>query len=281
MEKHIELIELKKYFQSGIRGLKVQALDGLSLSVHKGEAFGLLGPNGAGKSTAIKIILGIIKQSAGRCLVFGNPLNKNAKKRIGYLPEAPNFYKFLSAKELVVFYARLCGMSKANALEAAMKAVDMVGLKDAADRSLAGYSKGMLQRAGLAQAIVHDPELVVLDEPSSGLDPVGMSDMAEMIFRLKEKGKTILLCSHLLNEVEGLCDKVAIISKGKLAATGILSEMLTLDGIKDIRFENLNDETLQAVKTEAQKGGAKIISQADASLSLSEYFRNIIKKDVK
>jgi ABC-2 type transport system ATP-binding protein len=277
----IELKSLKKYYHSGVRGLGVQALDGLSLEVARGETFGLLGPNGAGKSTAIKVILGLVKPNSGSCLLFGEKLSRNARKRLGYLPEAPNFYRFLSARELVVFYARLCGMPKSAALESAKKVLDVVGLSDAADRRLSEYSKGMLQRAGLAQAIVHDPELVILDEPSSGLDPIGMADMADMIMRLKESGKTVLLCSHLLNEAENLCDRVAIVNQGKIAASGKLQDLLTIGNLTDMKFENLGAAAEAAVEKAASENGARMLSKNAAKITLSEYFKNTLKREGK
>ncbi|MBO5780846.1 MAG: ABC transporter ATP-binding protein, partial [Opitutales bacterium] len=198
MENVVEISNLKKYYHCGLRGVLVSALDGVSFSVKRGEVFGLLGPNGAGKSTAIKIILGLLRQNSGQCLVFGEKISPRTKSKIGYLPEAPNFYKFLTAAELVVFYARMSGMGAKEAEIAAKKSLEAVGLKDALNRNLSTFSKGMLQRAGLAQAIVHNPELVILDEPNSGLDPVGMNDMAEMVLRLKREGRTVLICSHML-----------------------------------------------------------------------------------
>ena len=280
-EKIIEIENLRKYFRSGVRGLGVQALDGLTLNVARGETFGLLGPNGAGKSTAIKIILGLIKPNGGTCKLFGEKLSKASRRRLGYLPEAPNFYKFLSARELVAFYGRLCGMGKKQAYAATEKVLETVGLSDAADRRLSEYSKGMLQRAGLAQAIVHNPELVILDEPSSGLDPIGMADMADMIMRLKKDGKTVLLCSHLLNEVESLCDRVAIVSQGKIAASGKLDELLLLKNQTDIVFENLNDNAFADVEKIAAQHGANVRSSTPARMQLSEYFRNTVKKGGK
>ena len=179
---------VSKYYKFGVRGILIKALDGVSFSMRENEVLGLIGANGAGKSTLIKIIIGAARASSGRCLVFGAPLSRKSKTRIGYLPEAPYFYKFLTGFELVRFYAKLSGMSSAEAKTAAMRALNLVGLGGAADRRVGLYSKGMLQRAGLAQAIVHNPDLVILDEPASGLDPAGAADMAEIILRLKREG---------------------------------------------------------------------------------------------
>ncbi len=281
METILEIKGLKKYYKSGIRGLVVAALDGLDLEVKKGEIFGMLGPNGAGKSTAIKIILGLLKANSGECKIFGEKMSSRLRKRIGYLPEAPNFYKFLSAKELIVFYAKLCGMKGKQAEEASIKALELVGLSDALNRRLSTYSKGMLQRAGLAQAIVHDPEFVILDEPSSGLDPIGMADMADMILRLKADGKTVLLCSHMMDEVEKLCDRVAIIAKGKVLASGSLDDLLEKANTTNIVLENLSENGKAALEATAIASGAKILEVSAAKISLSEYFNKLVKKELQ
>ena len=204
MSEAITVKNLKKYYGSGMRSRAIAALDGATFSVESGEIFGLLGANGAGKSTAIKVITGLIRQSSGECLVFGQKLSRAARAQMGYLPESPYFYRFLTGFELTVFYAKLCGMKTAEAKAAAMRALNTVGLDDAADRRLALYSKGMTQRAGLAQAIVHNPKLLVLDEPASGLDPVGADDLCNIILRLKGEGKTILMSSHIMGEIEKL-----------------------------------------------------------------------------
>lgn len=281
MEPVLSIAGLKKYYRSGVRGKVVAALDGLDLEVGRGEVFGLLGPNGAGKSTAIKIILGILRASAGQCLVFGAPISKAAKKRIGYLPEAPNFYRFLTGRELVIFYAKLCGLRGADAAARAEKALAGVGLGEAMDRRLSEYSKGMLQRAGLAQAIVHNPEFVILDEPSSGLDPVGMSDMADMIRLLKESGKTVLLCSHLLDEVEKLCDRVAIVSRGRVAACGRIDELLERENTWYLEAEGLNEICRSRVMQTVAECGGQVTSEGPAKMPLAEFFRKTVGEDAK
>lgn len=271
----VEISNLKKYYHSGLRGVLVNALDGVSFSVKRGEVFGLLGPNGAGKSTAIKIILGLLRQNSGQCLVFGEKISPRTKSKIGYLPEAPNFYKFLTAAELVVFYARMSGMGAKEAEIAAKKSLEAVGLKDALNRNLSTFSKGMLQRAGLAQAIVHNPKLVILDEPNSGLDPVGMNDMAEMVLRLKREGRTVLICSHMLREVERLCDSVAILYKGSVAACGNLRELLSDSESVSFKAKNPPPEFLQSVRDSAEKFGVELEAETSAG-SLADFFNKII-----
>jgi len=273
----IEISDLKKYYRSGIRSIAVEALGGISLSVDEGEVFGLIGPNGAGKSTAIKIILGLIKESSGTCAVFGEKISSKAKEKIGYMPENPYFYRYLTGLELVSFYAKLCGMTSSRAKDAALRALRTVGLSDAANRRLSLYSKGMVQRAGLAQAIVHDPKLVVLDEPASGLDPIGAADMAQTVLKLKSEGKTVLLCSHMMSEVEKLCSRAAILYRGKIAASGELDELLSIQGRSRLDIDNADSHTLDAVSEYARKLGANVVKTSAAKISLDEFFRKTVE----
>lgn len=281
MSSCVKISNVSKYYRSAVRGVGIQALSGLSLEIPRGGVFGLLGPNGAGKSTTIKIILGLLKPNSGECLVFGERMGRRARARIGYLPESPNFYRFLTGLELVSFYARLCGMSARDAAAASAAVLERVGLADAANRRLAEYSKGMLQRAGLAQALVHGPELVILDEPSSGLDPIGMEDMARMILDLKNEGRTVLLCSHMLGEVEGLCDRVAILCGGRLAVSGKLSELLERPGVSEVSVENLTPEAMEAMGRAAAENGARIGGVSPARVPLAEYFSEIVRGGAK
>ena len=278
MESALEVENLRKHFKSGVRGIVVQALDGLSFSVERGSVFGLLGSNGAGKSTAIKIIMGLLRANSGEVRIFGQKISNAVKRRVGYLPESPNFYKFLSSYELVLFYARLCGLDAKSAAEASKKTLELVGLGDAMQRRLSGYSKGMLQRAGLAQAIVHNPDLVILDEPSSGLDPLGMADMSDMVRRLKDAGKTILLCSHQMSEVEALCDNILILNRGKVYAEGRLGELLKKKDSKVLEISGISQE---AAAEAVAKAGGKVERAGDAKISLEEYFRAALERDLK
>lgn len=278
MQSVIKIENLRKYFRYGLRGIGIQAVDGISLEVEEGEVFGLLGPNGAGKSTTIKIILGLTRQNSGKCLLFGKEMARQTRKDIGYLPESPYFYKFLTGFELVVFYAKLCGMSNNSAKNAAMKALNLVGLDDAANRQIALYSKGMVQRAGLAQAIVHNPRLLILDEPASGLDPIGASDMADIILRLKAEGKTVLLCSHMMSEVEKLCSRAAILSKGKIAAMGKLDDMLSISGTSRIELKNAGASQLESIRNYAESLGVEVSKAECAKIPLDDFFRKVILK---
>ena len=274
----IEIKNLKKHYRYGIRGMAVQAVDGISMSVDEGEVFGMLGPNGAGKSTTIKIILGLLRQSSGECLIFGEKLSRDSRRLMGYLPESPYFYKFLSGFELVKFYARLCGMGEKEAKTATMKALNLVGLGDAANRQVGLYSKGMVQRAGIAQAVVHNPRLVILDEPASGLDPIGAADMVDIIARLKREGKTVLLCSHMMSEVEKLCTRAAILNRGKIAAMGMLDEMLAQKDATDMEFETDDAEKLAQIRDFAASRGVATLKTERAKISLDEFFRKTVEK---
>jgi ABC-2 type transport system ATP-binding protein len=223
----VELAALTKEFSIGLRGVKLRAVDGLTLRIEPGQVYGLLGPNGSGKSTTIKMLLGLLQPTAGTCSIFGVSSGRvEARRDVGYLPESPYFYRHLSGRELVRFYARLCGM-RGRSLETRIDAVVMlVGLSEAADRGVGTYSKGMLQRIGLAQALVHDPKLLVLDEPTAGVDPVGSASIAELILQLKAQGKTVLITSHLLGQMEDICDRVAILDRGRLILEGAVADLV-------------------------------------------------------
>lgn len=223
----IELRGVVQDFASGLRGLKVRALDRVDLRVPCGKVFGLLGPNGSGKSTAIKVMLGLLTPTMGVVTISGGPsTRREARRAIGYMPEAPQFYPYLTGRELVRFYARLCGMAGAVMESRIGIVLKQVGIAEAADRRVGGYSKGMLQRIGLAQAMVHDPEILILDEPTAGLDPLGTAAISKLVLELKAAGKTVLLTSHLLSQMEELCDRIAILDRGRVILEGKMPEVL-------------------------------------------------------
>ena len=223
----LEVHDLVKDFAVGLRGVKLRAVDHLSLSVPAGQVYGLLGPNGSGKSTTIKLLLGLLTPTAGRCRIFGVPSERvEARRDVGYLPESPYFYRHLSGRELVRFYAEMCGLRGPALRERVAESLAVVGLTEAADRRVGTYSKGMLQRVGLAQALVHDPRLLILDEPTAGVDPVGSAAISDLILQLKSRGKTILITSHLLGQIEDICDRVAILDRGKLILEGAVAELV-------------------------------------------------------
>ena len=218
---------LQKTFKVGFWGRKVTALEGLDLEVRQGEVFGFLGPNGAGKTTTIKMLMGLIYPTSGQAWLFGRPIgDQESKARLGFLPESPYFYDYLTGHEFLQFYGHLFGIRGAALEKRIDELLELVGMSHARNLQLRKFSKGMLQRVGIAQALINDPELVVLDEPMSGLDPIGRKEIRDLILRLKESGKTIFFSSHILHDAELLCDRVAIILKGKLVACGTVSELI-------------------------------------------------------
>jgi len=225
MEAAIEIEKLTVRYTA--RGGDVEALHELSLSVAGRQIVGFLGPNGAGKTTTIHALLGFIQPSAGSARIFGEDIRKSiARRRIGYLPELPDFYKFLTGRELLRTAGRLFGLPRAMLNERIPALLEQVGLTDAADRRIGTYSRGMMQRIGVAQALVNDPDLVILDEPTGGLDPLGRMAIRGLIGGLRDAGKTVFFSSHELSEVELVCDRVAILANGRLAAEGPVDELV-------------------------------------------------------
>jgi ABC-2 type transport system ATP-binding protein len=241
--------ELRKVYRTGFwLNQKVVSLKNCSLTVYKGETFGLLGPNGAGKTTLLKLLLGIILPTSGRGLLFGQPLgDRHVKERIGYLSENPYLYEYLTGWEFLQFAAGLFQISPSLQRQRIPQLLELVGLSlaDARKKQMRRYSKGMLQRVGMAQALINDPELIFLDEPMSGLDPVGRYQMREIILSLKAAGKTIFFNSHILSEVEQICDRVAILSQGELICSGSLSELLGSDNTYHIKGQGGDWEILK------------------------------------
>jgi ABC-2 type transport system ATP-binding protein len=241
----IEISGLIKDFSVGLRGVKLRAVDNLNLRIEPGQVYGLLGPNGSGKSTTIKIILGLLEPTAGACRVFGVPGTKvEARLDVGYLPESPYFYRHLTGRELVQFYGRICGLAGSALKPRIAEVIAWVGLTDAADRRVGTYSKGMLQRIGLAQALVHDPRLVILDEPTAGVDPVGAAAISELILKLKAQGKTVLITSHLLAQIEDICDRVAILDRGRLLLEGAVRDLVGKTDRQALVVEKLSADEL-------------------------------------
>ena len=237
---------LTKDFPAGFwRSRPQRALDDVSIEVPAGGVFGLLGPNGAGKSTTLKVLVGLLKPTKGRAEIFGlAPREVSARARLGFLPENPSFYDELSAEELLSYFAGLCGYPASERRARATRALDLVGLGDDRRRRLRQYSKGMVQRVGIAQALVNDPELVMLDEPMSGLDPVGRHDVRQIIVRLRDEGRTVVFSSHILPDAELLCTRVGILAKGRVVAFGGLSE-LTASASRgwEVVFDGLTEDT--------------------------------------
>lgn len=230
-----------------VYGNKV-AVESLSLEVQQGEVFGFLGPNGAGKTTTIKMLNGLITPTAGKVSVLGKKLGDlGARKQIGFLPEHFRFHEWLKAYEFLDFHGSLYGMSKSERKKRIPEVLKLVGLEHRADSRLRTFSKGMLQRIGIAQAIIANPKLVFLDEPTSALDPIGRRDVRDLIVFLRDNGVTVFLNSHLLSEVERVCDRIAIIKEGKVAAIGPVDELLHAEHIVDVRATNVTPSLLEAI----------------------------------
>ncbi len=228
MSAVVEIENLTKDYEVGFwRKRKVRALDGLTLAVEGGEIFGFLGANGAGKTTTLKLLMCLIYPTDGRARILGRDINdREMHARIGYLPENPYFYDYLTARELLEYFAELFGYNHRERRRRAIDLLTRVGLDEKSwDKQLRKFSKGMLQRVGLAQAIINDPEIIFLDEPMSGLDPVGRREVRDLISSLRARGKTVFMCSHILSDIEVLCDRVAIMRRGRLAETGRLEEL--------------------------------------------------------
>jgi ABC-2 type transport system ATP-binding protein len=231
----IETRNLTKVYRDFWGRQKVRALKALDLEVRRGEIFGLLGPNGSGKTTTIKLLLGLLFPTSGQALVFGRDATEVTKnERIGYLPEESYLYKFLSAEETLDFYGRLFKMSRALRRQRTAELIEQVGLVRARRRQLREYSKGMTRRIGLAQALINDPELILLDEPTTGLDPLGTRDMKNLILSLRDRGKTVVMCSHRLDDVQDVCDRIAILYEGELKELGRVDALLKVRDVTDI-----------------------------------------------
>ena len=231
----VEILDLVKDFKTSIRRKPLRAVAGVSIRIQPGEVYGLIGPNGSGKSTTMKALLGLVVPTAGRCSIFGkDSLQVDSRQEVGFLPENPYFYKHLSGAETLRFYGKLCGLRGKLLEDRVTELLALVDLTGARDRRIAGYSKGMLQRIGLAQALVQEPRLVILDEPTAGVDPVGSRQIRDLIFKLRERGITVFLCSHLLEQVQEVCDHVGIIFQGRLVKEGRLDDLIAIEDQTEI-----------------------------------------------
>jgi ABC-2 type transport system ATP-binding protein len=238
----------------------------------------LLGPNGSGKTTTIKLLLGLLFPTGGQALVFGKPATEVTKnERIGYLPEESYLYKFLNAEETLNFYGRLFDMPAATRRQRVGELIEMVGLNWAKRRQLKEYSKGMTRRIGLAQALINDPELILLDEPTSGLDPIGTREMKDLILKLKEQGKTVVMCSHLLADVQDVCDRIAILHQGELKELGRVDSLLKVRDVTEIRATGLDDDAKAELKALIERHNGKLISMDNPTTTLEELFLKIVR----
>ncbi len=266
----VEICDIHKSFPGHWGRGGVYAVKGVSLSIPEGSVYGLIGPNGSGKSTIMKALVGLLAPDEGSCSVFGQPATAAVnRKEIGFLPENPYFYKFLTGEETVRFYGKLCGLSGKALKERTAEMLELAGLQDAAHRRLGGYSKGMLQRVGLAQALVQKPRLLVLDEPTAGVDPIGSRAIRDIILDLKKQGITVFLCSHLLEQVQEICDRVGILYQGCLIAEGSVDELTRDRRRTEITLQNPTPELLEQIRTLA---GDSWLSATPARNSLESVF---------
>ncbi len=266
---------LTKVFKSGLGKQAFVAVRDLSLTVQPGEVYGLIGPNGSGKSTTMKAILGLLSPTQGRTSIFGKSSTEVESRRdVGFLPENPYFYKHLNGLETLMFYGRLCSMSGRDLKDKARKMLVMTGLEDAADRRVSGFSKGMLQRLGLAQALLHQPRLIVLDEPTAGVDPAGSRKIRDLIMGFKERGITVLVTSHLLEQIQEVCDRVGIMAHGRMVREGRLEDLIAVENETDLVLADASPELLAQIKTliESQGGGAKLVRSGHSRTTLERLF---------
>lgn len=275
----IETRNLTKVYRDFWGRRKVAALKSLDIEVRQGEIFGLLGPNGSGKSTTIKLILGLLFPTSGRVLVFDQDATETRKnERIGYLPEESYLYKFLTTDETLDFYGRLFDLSAEERKRRIDELVELVGLQGARHRQLREYSKGMTRRVGLAQALINNPDLILLDEPTTGLDPIGSRDMKDLILSLRDQGKTVLLCSHQLSDVQDVCDRVAILHQGELKELGRVSELLKVQDVTEVHARGLSEAAKQEIAEVIQRHGGKVESIDNPTATMEELFLNIVRE---
>jgi len=279
----VEIRNLVKDFKTSFRRKPLRAVDDVSLRIMPGEVYGLIGPNGSGKSTTMKALLGLLAPTAGQCAIFGKDSMKvDSRHDVGFLPENPYFYKHLSGEETLRFYGRLCGLGGKVLDQRIGELLELVDLSSARDRRLGGYSKGMLQRIGLAQALIQEPRLVILDEPTAGVDPVGSRQIRDLILKLRERGITVFLCSHLLEQVQEVCDHVGIIFQGKMIREGRLDDLIAIEDQTEVVIRDASPELvarLQAIVSEDAK--AELVHTGKPRTTLERLFLREIRKDPK
>lgn len=271
----VSVTGLTKVFKSGLTKRPFVAVRDLSLTVKPGEVYGLIGPNGSGKSTTMKVILGLLAPTQGETRVFGcDSKEVVSRSEVGFLPENPYFYKHLTGLETLHFYGRLCGLSGERLRERAAEMLKLTDLESAAARRVAGYSKGMLQRLGLAQALIHEPRLVVLDEPTAGVDPAGSRKIRDLILGFRERGLTVLVTSHLLEQMQEVCDRVGIMAHGRMVKEGRLEDLIAVENQTEIVLENADAALLARIQemVAASGGGARLVQSGRPRTTLERLF---------
>ena len=273
-EPAVEIRDLVKDFRTSFRRAPLRAVDGVSLQIAAGEVYGLIGPNGSGKSTTMKALLGLVAPTAGNCAIFGrDSLKVDSRQDVGFLPENPYFYKHLTGAETLRFYGKLCGLRGPVLRRRVDELLGQVGLENARDRRLGGYSKGMLQRIGLAQALVQEPRLVILDEPTAGVDPIGSREIRDLILALKQRGITVFLCSHLLEQVQEVCDRVGIIFRGRMVREGKLDDLTAIADQTELVIEGADDALVARIgELVVASGTARLVRAGRPRTTLESLF---------
>lgn len=271
----VEIVNLVKDFRTSFKRQPLRAVDDVSIRIARGEVYGLIGPNGSGKSTTMKALLGLVVPTSGKCSIFGrDSLRVDSRDEVGFLPENPYFYKHLSGEETLAFYGRLCGLRGRRLKDRIGELLELVELEGARRRRIGGYSKGMLQRIGLAQAMIQDPRLLILDEPTAGVDPVGSRQIRDLILRLRERGITVFLCSHLLEQVQEVCDQVGIIFEGRMIRHGRLEELIAIEDQTEIILKDADEALVARIRecVAATGGGAAIVREGRPKTTLERLF---------
>lgn len=277
MANIVEAVGLVKEFRDFWNRPKAKAVNDIDFEVREGEVLGLLGPNGSGKSTTVKMLLGLLYPTGGRLTVFGkSPRSVDAKRMIGYLPEETYLYKYLTAYETLDFFGSLFGLSAKERKTRAEQLLDMVGLSHAANRRVGEFSKGMARRIGLAQAMINDPAFLILDEPTSGLDPIGCREVKDLILLLKRRGKTVLVTSHLLSDVEDVCDRVVILYGGKVRAQGTMEELLEMKSSSRITIPELPAEAMAKIEAVIRENAGTDFTIDHPHRTLEDFFLNVV-----
>src|SRR6059036_1264629 len=272
-EPAIAVRGLTKIFPVPFHRQSITAVRDLDLRVEPGEVFGLLGPNGTGKSTTLKIILGLVSPTRGRTEIFGRDSRLvESRVAVGFLPENPYFYKYLTGEETLRFFGRLCGLGGARLRERINELLDLVGLTKARKQRLGTYSKGMLQRIGLAQALIHHPKLLVLDEPTAGVDPAGSREIRDLILRLKQRGITVMLCSHLLSQVQEICDRIGIMHHGLLVREGRLRELIAIENQTELVIADASSDLIEEIESFISRSNAKLLERRTSTTTLERLF---------
>jgi len=275
----VKAMGLSKVFKDFWLRDKVRAVDAIDFEILRGEVFGLLGPNGSGKSTTIKLILGLLHPTSGRLSVFGNlPRDVATKKRIGYLPEETYLYKFLSPTETLDYYGKLFHLDRTSRRKRIGMLLEMVGLEHAAHRPVGEFSKGMMRKVGLAQALINDPELLILDEPTSGMDPIASDDVKKVILQLRDRGKTILLCSHLLADVQDVCNRVAMMYGGKIRRAGEIDQLLQVQDKTTITTSTLDQVSDEQIIAALERLGVTDVSLDHPRRTLEQVFLEMVEE---